>query len=126
MTDWLRGFRGFGPFTSYQIVLDLVMTSRLREASDIDAFVVVGPGAIAVLGEMFSVTLDRRADQSRGRKDQVRALRMLEEVQQELEPFWLSEFPSLRPRDVEHSICEFGKYKLYSEGKIRGVRKYHS
>jgi hypothetical protein len=50
--EWLRTFKGMGPFNAYQLLQNLTYTG-LANFSDASAFVVVGPGSRAGLKRCF-------------------------------------------------------------------------
>lgn len=97
----LNGAKGLGKFLAWQVALDLQMYGAVRPSPD---FVVLGPGA--ELGLKLAGHTDFWA--------------LLKEINYSLP----SEVPSLEAKDLEHALCEYGKYvKLCSGGGKKRLYK---
>lgn len=104
VTDWLCTFKGLADFMSYEIVTDLRHTYLLNKAPDIMTWANPGPGCNAGIKRVMDT-------KSAGTKDdQVQFMRDL--LAKSRDPaYWPEDFPALEMRDVEHTLCEFGKYE---------------
>lgn len=111
--NWLleQRFYGWGPFTTYQVLLDLTYTRLLNNPSDINTWCIFGPGAkrgIRLIYEdvptsdMLTVTRELWSHQEDNLKPHV---------------------PPLTLQDIEFSLCELSKYWRISEGG-KGSEKY--
>lgn len=99
---------GWGPFTSYQIALDLSYTPLLKDPKDLNTWTYFGPGASRGLKVLYP---------NLKRPDYLQAARELLEVSNS----YLEEYvPSLNLQDIEFCLCEYSKYiriKLGGRGK---------
>lgn len=106
-------FWGWGPFTSYQIALDLTYTPILEDPVDINEWCAFGPGAKRGLREiwpdlvlkeewMIEAAKSLLADQVKYREGHV---------------------PELNLQDIEFCLCELSKYRRIKRGG-RGKEKY--
>lgn len=106
-------FWGWGPFTAYQIVLDLMETPLLQNPLDLNDWCYFGPGAKRGLIEIWpDLKLDQAtmlqaakwllADQVKYREDHV---------------------PELNLQDVEFCLCELSKFRRIKYGG-NGKRRY--
>lgn len=109
---------GLGPFMAYEIVTDLTHTSVLRDAPDIMTWTNPGPGAyrgFTWLTQDHNVSIWSKSDN----------------------PYLLTQFRKIlsasenyewqRPwtmREVEHSLCEYDKYRRGCNGE-KLKRRYH-
>jgi hypothetical protein len=113
---WLRGFFGFGPFISYEVVTDWRHTRYLEWAPDIQDWANPGPGAKRGICRLLGVPL----------KTPLPRLRQLDYMLQVCG--WMQAardmqiLPALEMRDIEHSLCEYDKYKRVQERHASGHR----
>lgn len=120
--DWLRRFPFIGDFTAYEIVTDLRHTALLDRAPDINTWANPGPGAKRGLNVMHGRPL----------KSGVRREVYVEEMMLLLEAAWDAQYwpqypelagllgtpddwPTWELREVEHTLCEFFKYRRVLE-----------
>lgn len=110
----LTQIRGIGGFLGYEIVTDLRHTRLLDQASDINTWANVGPGAFR--------GLKRIAPEIRYRDALPAMIRLLE---QSRAPGVLeAHVPPLELRDIEHSLCEFDKFQRAQLGEGRPRSRY--
>lgn len=97
-------FWGWGPFTTYQVVLDLTYTRFLQGASDINSWCEFGPGAKRGIrciwpearnGQMLDYARQLYFSQDGHLEDHV---------------------PSMTLQDIEFSLCELSKYLRIKRG----------
>lgn len=119
---WLRRFKWFGDFHSYEIVTDLRHTRLLDMAPDINTWANPGPGANRGANRVYG-----RDKDTRNSKEKLNA-EMHELLGHSLDSkLWpqrpVNEWPRWEMRDVEHTLCEFDKYERVrlGEGRPRGV-----
>lgn len=107
----LRRIRGVGAFLAYEIVSDFRHTELLTDATDINTWANVGPGALRGLRRIHA-----KASPTTG-------LVMMRELlsRQSRKAEWV---PRMELRDVEHSLCEFDKYCRVKFGEGRPRSKY--
>lgn len=97
-------FWGWGPFTIYQIVLDLTYTKFLQGATDINTWCEFGPGAQRGIKLIYPELKN---------KEMLEATRgLLLDSPKFLEPH----VPTLTLQDIEFSLCELGKYWRIKHG----------
>lgn len=122
---WLKNeIFGLGPFLAYEIVTDLRHTALLRDATDIHTWASAGPGAHRGLARLLFGTVDRRQELgSIGVSSaQARMNAMMRELLEQSKDtrHWPVEWPAWEMRDVEHTLCEYDKYKRgYEGGKLK-------
>jgi hypothetical protein len=117
MHAWLKQFRGWGDFMSYEVITDLRHTRYLRNAPDINTWAVAGPGAIRGLNRLHGRDYKRMISQEQA-CDEMRELLELSRTQ-------LPDFvPSLELREIEHSLCETDKWLRVKLGQGRLRSKY--
>lgn len=140
--DWCSQQEWLGKFHSYEIVTDLRHTALLENASDINTWASPGPGARRGLNRI----------QGRDVKDKsLKRGQLIEEMREVLQEsrmakYWpvnggegralfntgtkrglnvldLADWPAWEMREVEHTLCEFDKYRRVElgEGRPRGV-----
>jgi hypothetical protein len=108
----LQKYWGWGPFTCYQIALDLTYTPILEHPRDLNDWCVFGPGAIRGLEAIFP-----------GIKppEYLEYAKSLVKWQGD----WLKDYmPAMNLQDVEFSLCEFQKYWRIMSG-VRGKERYN-
>lgn len=97
-------FYGWGPFTTYQIVLDLTYTRFLRGAADINTWCMFGPGAKRGLNLIYPGIKNSQL---------LEATKMLWEAQHQHRQ---THVPFLTLQDIEFSLCELSKYMRIKRG----------
>lgn len=106
---------GIGGFIAYEIVSDYRHTRLLNDATDINAWANVGPGAFRGL---------RRLNPALRYKDGLPMMREL--LVQSREPGVLGEHvPPLELREIEHASCEFSKFCKVKFGEGRPRSRYN-
>ena len=114
-------FPYLGPFMAYEIVTDLAHTWMGWDATDHFTWASPGPGAArgisrVVCGETDTFSYNSKAD----RKKIIYLMRRLLSFMTQQ---WPKQYPCWGMREVEHTLCEFDKYKRGQEGgKMK--RKY--
>lgn len=98
---------GIGPFIAYEIVTDLRHTPVLHDAPDICTWANPGPGAIRGLQRIYG------KEAVRGKEAAIVLMHTLMEA---------CPMP-VEMRDIEHSLCEYDKYKRIKLGQGI-VRRY--
>lgn len=114
-----------GPFMAYEVVTDLRHTHLLRGADDIMTWASAGPGAARGLAWIEHGNLDRvEGYGSRLARDRMN--RQMQDILTASRELW---HPSLGPpwemREVEHTLCEFDKYRRAQTGQ-RLKRKFNT
>lgn len=95
---------GWGPFTTYQIVLDLTYTKFLENAVDLNLWCEFGPGAKRGISLIYpGIKNAEMLEATRG---------LLLDSPKFLEPH----VPTLSLQDIEFSLCELGKYWRIKHG----------
>ena len=114
----LKEFPNLGPFMAYEIVCDLRYTDLLRNATDVETWCNIGPGARRGLARLQGTTrynergkmvpLSDKGDIERVRQLMLTARKRLPGMTFEM-------------RDIEHSLCEFDKYERarLNDGRIK-------
>jgi hypothetical protein len=124
--DTLQKFHGYGPFCSYQVVVDLTYTDKwLGKAADLDTFNSAGPGTCRGLSRVFhgekKVAMDDK-EKTKLLAFQLKASRSTE--------YWPNTskdmktgFATLHMSHVSNINCEFDKHVRLQlgEGKMRSV-----
>ena len=108
----LCSIRGIGSFFAYEVITDLIYKWYNFTEDD---FVAVGPGAKGGLKRIYDNPEDYHS-----------LIYELQDEQSEYLPnnFWLPPHKDhLTLRDIEHSLCEYNKYRKAIEGEGR-VRKF--
>lgn len=105
-------FWGWGPFTTYQIVLDMTYTKFLENAVDINEWCEFGPGAAKGI----------RCIWPDAKKSEM--LKLAKQLQRYSVNKLPKDFPSIDINTVEFVLCELSKYlRIKSGGK--GKMKYN-
>ena len=112
----LRFYKHLGGFMAYEIVCDLRYTHLLENATDVDTWANMGPGARRGMNRVLGRDVEAPLSQAEWL---VEARELLVEVRK------LGLKPRMELREVEHSLCEADKYNraLFKQGKLK--RKYH-
>lgn len=104
-------FWGWGPFTCYQIALDLSYTPILESPRDINAWCEFGPGAKRGIEILYpGIKKDEYLDRARA---------LVVDQSNYLEDY----MPNMTLQDIEFSLCEFQKYWRILNGG-RGKERY--
>lgn len=108
---------GQGDFTAYEVVSDLRYTCVLEHATDIMTWASPGPGAARGLEWIYRRKFSRSS--ARGIQEQVELMRRL--LEHSTKPsYWSETWPSWDMRTVEHTLCEYDKYR---RGQVGGKLK---
>lgn len=106
---------GWGPFMAYEVVTDLRHTRYLRNAPDIYTWANAGPGAIRGLNRLYGRDL---AAKPRPEQTNAEMFKLMKELNALDEPGFNATFgepcdvnPRFEMRDIEHSLCEYAKWK---------------
>jgi hypothetical protein len=113
-----QGF-AWGPFMTYEVVTDLRHTRYLRNAPDTLTWANAGPGAIRGLNRLFDRPLTA---QLKSAETCYEMHRLLAYIQARV---WPKDWPVLELRDIEHSLCEYDKWKRVHLGEGTPRSKYH-
>lgn len=113
-----------GPFMAYEVVTDLRHTYLLRGADDVNSWASAGPGAARGLAWVTHGNLDK-VEGYGGAAAQARMNRQMQDILIQSRGRW---HPSLGPpwemREVEHTLCEFDKFRRAQTGQ-RLKRKFN-
>jgi hypothetical protein len=104
---------GQGMFTAYEIVTDLAHTCVLENATDKMTWASPGPGAARGLRWIYGREFSRTS--RAGIAEQIELMQELLWKSQH-NKFWPIEWPSWDMRTVEHTLCEFDKYRRAMTG----------
>lgn len=107
---WVRS-PCLGEFMAYEVACDLRWTPVLENATDINTWANVGPGALRGLNRIHGRPVAQGAPQSRTLAEMRDLLEASREAWPE-GPGW----PAWELREVEHTLCEFDKYCRVREG----------
>lgn len=107
----LMQVNGIGGFMSYEVITDLRHTYLLRDATDIDTWAHLGPGARKGMSYLYP------GYQAREMLPLMRSLIEWTRMR-------LPDVPRLEMREIEHSLCEFQKYEAGRTGNGRLKRRY--
>lgn len=103
---------GWGPFTAYQVALDMTYSPVLGDAEDLNTWCAFGPGAMRGISILYPG---------------IKKSQMIERTQNLLamSPEYLApHVPALNLQDIEFSLCEYGKYERIKNGG-RGKERYN-
>lgn len=113
----LQQLDGLGSFMAYEVVTDLRHTRYLRNASDIHSWANPGPGAARGLGHvLFSDPEEFRYDAAVDTERLQAGMRHLLALSLDSH-YWPKTFPAWEMREVEHSLCEYAKYRGAQAGR---------
>lgn len=107
-----------GQFMAYEIVSDLRWTSLLWSADDILTWANPGPGARRGLARHYG-TWPKLAT------DNKRCVAQMQEILKEAKEIWPTRWPDLEMREIEHSLCEYDKYRRVIQGEGKPKAKFH-
>jgi len=119
--DWLVKFPLIGPFGAYEIVCDLRYTPLLDDAPDRLAWANPGPGAMRGLNRLHGREVSRHAPRAQYIAEMRELLACAHGNWWPKTP--AADWPAWEMREVEHTLCEFDKYRRVQldEGRPRGV-----
>lgn len=104
---------GWGPFMSYQAVIDMRWTPLLGSAPDITSWAALGPGSRRGLNRLAGRDLEHPLSQAQGLEE------MLEIYQQQAR-FRAPWVPEIDLSDIQNCLCETDKYlRVKGGGKTR-------
>lgn len=110
---------GWGPFMTYQVVVDLRHTRYLRGASDIQEWSALGPGSRRGLNRLAGRPLDYPLKQDDGLEE----MRSLHRSQDQWKAPWV---PPIDLSDIQNCLCEVDKYLRAKNGEGKPRTKYVS
>ena len=111
-----------GNFLAYEAVTDLRHTYLLEDAPDINLWACPGPGCSRGLGRVIDgnpMGYSYHSDQHR--MEMILLMRALREY---VNDHWPEKYPRWEMREVEHTLCEYDKYKRAQNREGRLKRKY--
>jgi len=106
-----------GPFMAYEVVTDLRFTYLLENAQDTDKWASAGPGCARGLGWLASDNPERYSYTSAAAQQRMLGL-MVEilECSRHAE-YWPPKWPRWEMREVEHTLCEYDKWRRGRKGQ---------
>lgn len=107
----MQHFWGWGEFTVYQVILDLMYTHMLSDATDINTWTLIGPGAVKGLREIWSRLPKERFVEKAVWLHSKQGMYLEDHV------------PIMNLQDIEFCLCELGKYRRIKAGG-KGKEKY--
>lgn len=118
----IRQLPYMGDFTSYEVITDLRYTSMV-EPSDALTWANPGPGCASGLGELFYQDRNKYDRHNAGhRVVMIQLMRQLLTYAHNKD-YWPAEWPKWELREVEHTLCEWFKYRRGQMG-LRLKRRY--
>lgn len=118
-------FPHLGGFMAYEIVCDLRFTDLLRNATDINTWTNLGPGAKRGINRMLGIPLERAGDGKwKHAKLPSNYLRLMRDLRHKINSVLPKGMPKFELREVEHSLCEFDKYERMRLGEGNAKRRY--
>lgn len=111
---------GQGEFTAYEVVTDLWHTDVLKDATDAMTWASPGPGAARGLEWIYGRKFSRSCQ--KGIDEQIGLMRTLLRLSQNRD-YWPHSWPAWDMRTVEHTLCEFDKYRRGQNG-LRLKRRF--
>lgn len=106
-------FWGWGPFTYYQVALDLMATSLLQNPEDLNEWTCLGPGGEKGLALIYPQI-----------KPQLAWPEVMPKLLRDVNVARGGYVPLLNLQDLEFSLCELQKYHRIANGG-RGKERYH-
>jgi hypothetical protein len=114
-------YAGFSGFMAYEVVTDLRHTKHLKDAKDIMTWANPGPGAKRGLNRIH----DRQINWTSGKHDWNKEMKELLDLSYpELVDNSTYGIQKLEMRDIEHSLCEFDKWRRTMLGQGRPRSKF--
>lgn len=112
-----KRYIGWGPFMSYQVVVDLRHTRYLRDAPDINTWSALGPGSRRGLNRLAGRPVDYALKQDEGLAE----MRAIWEEQDAHRAPWV---PRIDLSDIQNSLCEVDKLLRVRTGEGRPRAQY--
>lgn len=110
--NWLLPFKLVGRFVAYEIITDLRHTHLLRDAKDINSWASAGPGAARGLAWLEHGGLDKVLQYGSTTAQERMCTQMRELLEaSRLDTNWPKHWPAWEMREVEHSLCEYDKFR---------------
>lgn len=106
--DALKAAHGFGPFGAYELITELTATRWLRGAPDLNTWCTVKAGSRIGLNLVMDRPVKTTSPAKQEVAECVALLGLARAALAGLDPM----FETLTLRNVEDSLCEFGKYEL--------------
>ena len=120
----LREYPYLGPFMAYEVITDLRHTYLLEKAKDINSWASAGPGCARGLGWLVCDNPERYNYQRLPWQERM-LIKILEVLDYSRDPsYWPAEWPKWEMREVEHTLCEYDKWRRGHEGE-KLKRMYH-
>lgn len=116
----IRRGEGFGGFLSYEVACDLRWTRYGDGWKDINTFAFAGPGAVRGLNRVEGVPYKN----ARPEEEALADMRFLLTEARKAWPRRSTLYPTLELREIEHSLCEYDKWKRTHNGEGRPRSKY--
>ncbi len=106
---------GWGPFMSFQVVVDAMHTRLLQDAPDRETWAALGPGSTRGLNRIWGYKLESKIPQDEG----LEMMREVSDLMHNSEYFapWLPKIELLS--DIQNCLCEFDKYERARLGQGR-------
>lgn len=117
----LLKFPYMGPFMAYEVVTDLSHTWMAGRATDTFTWASPGPGAARGISRVVCGETDTFSYNSK--KDRLKIIYLMRRLLSFMTKEWPKQYPCWSLREVEHTLCEYDKWKRGQEGgKMK--RKY--
>jgi hypothetical protein len=116
----LRASFGFGGFLAYEVACDMRWTRYSSYWKDVNTFAHAGPGALRGLNRVEGLALNAPRKEECALSDMRALLAETRKVWPRKSKLW----PTLELREVEHSLCEYDKWKRTHNGEGRPRSKY--
>lgn len=94
---------GWGPFISYQFVLELLHTRYLDAASDADSWAALGPGSRRGLNRLYNRPTNAALSQDQGLEEMIEVLELVR-------PRVAAWVGLLAPDTIQNCLCEYDKW----------------
>lgn len=120
--DRLREYPFLGNFMAYEVVTDLRHTYLLDQAPDINTWACPGPGAARGLGRVIDG--NPAGYNYYSAKDQMEMILLMRHLLAYVNEKWPEPWPRWEMREVEHTLCEYDKFKRAQSGEGRLKRGY--
>jgi len=106
-----------GRFMAYEVVTDLAHTAILRDVRDTMTWASAGPGAARGVGWVVKGQPDGYSYTSQsGQQFLLQVMKELLDLSQD-PAHWPEDWPAWTMREVEHTLCEFDKYRRALAGQ---------
>lgn len=117
---------GWGPFMAYEVVTDMRHTRYLCRAPDIYTWANAGPGAIRGLNRLYGRPLKTQPKPEQTNEEMCLLMAELNDYTGDHFRNTFGPVTSTRfeMRDIEHTLCEFDKYRRVKSGEGKMRSKY--